>query len=135
MRWRGITVTGVVIAACVIALSLTSDFLVDSVWFSAVGYLDVFWTIFGTKVVVFFAVFVGSTVFLWVNGALALRFAQRRGPLLPVPFDQTSIPELCPSWSGSRRFGSRGVCSSRGSPSSLGLIAAVRPETGTWSCG
>jgi uncharacterized protein len=88
MRWRAITVTGVVIAACLIALSLASDFLVDLIWFSAVGYLDIFWTMFGSKVVLFFAVFMGSTVFLWVNGALAVRFAQRRGHLLPIPFDQ-----------------------------------------------
>jgi uncharacterized protein len=90
MRWRGITVTGVVIAACLIALSLTSNFLVDLVWFSALGYLEVFWTIFGTKYLLFFAVFVGSTVFFWANGALALRFAERRGHLLPIPFDQGS---------------------------------------------
>jgi uncharacterized protein len=90
MRWRAITVTGVVIAACLIALSLASDFLVDLIWFSAVGYLDIFWTMFGSKVVLFFAVFMGSTVFLWVNGALAVRFAQCRGHLLPIPFDQGS---------------------------------------------
>src|SRR5262245_6000428 len=90
MRWRGITVTGVVIAACLIALSLASNFLVDLVWFSALGYLDVFWTAFGTKFFLFCAVFVGSAVFFWVNGALAVRFATRRGRLVPVPFDQGS---------------------------------------------
>ena len=101
MRWRGITATGVVIAACLIALGLTSDVLVDLVWFSAVGYVDVFWTIFGTKAVVFFAVFVGSAVFLWVNGTLALRFAQRAGPWFPVPLDRGSanvrtLPDALP---------------------------------------
>ena len=69
MRWRRIMVASVVIVACLIALSLTSDFLVDWLWFATVGYLDVFWTTFGTKVALFFAVFLGSTVFLWVNGA------------------------------------------------------------------
>jgi uncharacterized protein len=101
MRWRGITATGVVIAACLIVINLTSNFLVDLVWFSAVGYLDVFWTIIGAKVALFFAVFVGSTVFLWVNGALAFRFAERRGRLLPIPPDQGSktlwtLPETLP---------------------------------------
>jgi uncharacterized protein len=90
MRWRGIMVAGVVIVACLIALSLTSDFLVDWLWFATVGYLDVFWTTFATKVALFLAVFLGSTVFLWVNGALAVRFARRRGRLLLVPFDQRS---------------------------------------------
>ena len=53
MRWRAIAVTIVVIVACLIALSLASDVLVDWLWFSAVGYLDVFWTIFGAKAVLF----------------------------------------------------------------------------------
>ena len=49
----------------------------------------------------FFAVFVGSTVFLWVNGTLALRFAQRTGPWYPVPLDQGSttirtLPDALP---------------------------------------
>ena len=83
MRWRGIAVAGVV-GACLIAISLTSDFLVDLLWFKAVGYLDVFWTVFGTEVAVFFTVFVGSTVFLWGNGALAFQFAQRRGRAVPT---------------------------------------------------
>jgi uncharacterized membrane protein (UPF0182 family) len=91
----------VVIGACMIALNLVSDFLVDLVWFSTVGYLDVFWTIFGTKVTLFFAVIAGSTVFFWVNGALALQFARRRGRLRSVPFNRESatpwtLPETLP---------------------------------------
>src|SRR5262245_365131 len=96
MRWRGIMVAGVAIVACLIALSLTSDFLVDLVWFSTVGYLDVFWTIFGTKVVLFFTVFVGSTFFFWGNGALALRFAKRRGRPFPEPFERGSATAWTP---------------------------------------
>src|SRR3974390_1292833 len=84
MRWRDIVVAGGVIGACLIAISLTTNILVDLLWFKAVGYLDVFWTIFDTEVALFFTVFVGSTVFLWGNGALALRFAQRRGRSLPI---------------------------------------------------
>ena len=90
MRWRGITVTAVVIVASLIALNLTSDFLVDLIWFSTVGYRQVFWTIFGSKVGLFFTVFVVSTIFLWVNGTLALRSIRRQGRLVPVPFDQGS---------------------------------------------
>jgi uncharacterized membrane protein (UPF0182 family) len=91
MRWKGITVAGVVIAACLIALRLTSDFLVDLVWFSAIGYVDAFWTMFGAKAVLFFAVFVASTVVLWVNGTLAFRFARRKGPWLPARFGRGSV--------------------------------------------
>jgi Uncharacterised protein family (UPF0182) len=60
MRWRGIAVTVVVIVACLFALGLASNVLVDWLWFSAVGYRDVFWTIFGAKALLFFAVFLGS---------------------------------------------------------------------------
>src|SRR5260221_9767960 len=57
MRWRGIAVAIIVIVACLIALGLASDFLVDWLLFSTVGYFDVFWTIFGAKAILFFAVF------------------------------------------------------------------------------
>jgi hypothetical protein len=41
MPRRGIAVAVIVIVACFIVLGLTSDFLVDWAWFSAIGYLDV----------------------------------------------------------------------------------------------
>src|SRR5438105_6757942 len=57
MPRRGIAVAVIVIVACFIVLGLTSDFLVDWAWFSAIGYLDVFGTILAGKAVLFFAVF------------------------------------------------------------------------------
>ena len=60
MPRRGIAVAVIVIVACFIVLGLTSDFLVDWAWFSAIGYLDVFGTMLGGKAVLFFAVFAGS---------------------------------------------------------------------------
>src|SRR5216683_5511859 len=102
-RWdmprRGIAVAVIVIVACFIVLGLTSDFLVDWVWFSAIGYLDVFGTILGGKALLFFAVFAGSAILLWVNGSLASRFARRRGHVRPVDFERESeggqtLPEL-----------------------------------------
>ena len=56
MPRRGIAVAVIVIVACIIVLGLTSDFLVDWAWFSAIGYLDVFGTILGGKAILFFAV-------------------------------------------------------------------------------
>ena len=99
MPRRGIAVAVIVIVACFIVLGLTSDFLVDWAWFSAIGYLDVFGTILGGKAVLFFAVFAGSAIFLWVNGSLASRFARRRGHVHPVDFERESegvqtLPEL-----------------------------------------
>src|SRR5713101_1188769 len=77
MPRRGIAVAVIVIVASFIVLGLTSGFLVDWAWFSAVGYLDVFWTILGSQAVLFFAVFAGTAILLWVNGTLAYRFARR----------------------------------------------------------
>ena len=99
MPRRAIAVAVIVIVACFIVLGLTSDFLVDWAWFSAIGYLDVFGTILGGKAVLFFAVFAGSAILLWVNGSLASRFARRRGHVHPVGFAQEAggvqtLPEL-----------------------------------------
>jgi uncharacterized membrane protein (UPF0182 family) len=43
--------------SCLTVLDVVLDFVVDWTWFSAVGYLDVFWTIFSTKALLFLAVF------------------------------------------------------------------------------
>jgi hypothetical protein len=94
-----IAVAVTVIVACLVALGLTSDFLVDWVWFSAIGYLDVFWTVLAGKAVLFFAVFLGSALLLWVNGTLASRFARRRGYARLAAFEREAagvqtLPEL-----------------------------------------
>ena len=99
MPRRGIAVALVVILVSLIVLGLTSSFLVDWAWFSAVGYLGVFWTILGGKADLFFAVFAGSAALLWLNGYLAHRFARRRGHVRGVDFEQIAqgvqtLPEL-----------------------------------------
>ena len=83
MSLRRIAVAMIIIAAFFIALWFAADFLVDWLWFSSVGYLDVFLTIFGTKVALFIAVFAASAIVLWLNGALAHRLAKRQGHLPP----------------------------------------------------
>src|SRR6201981_1071541 len=99
MPRRGIAVAVIVIVAFFIVLGLTSSFLVDWAWFSAVGYLDVFWTILGGKALLFCAVFAGSAALLWLNGYLAHRFARRGGHVRRVDFEQIAsgvqtLPEL-----------------------------------------
>src|ERR1700730_16506707 len=94
MPRRAIAVAVIVIVASFIVLGLTSDFLVDWAWFSAIGYLDVFWTILGSKAVLFFAVFAMSAILLWVNGSLAFRFARRRGRVYPVDFERGAVQTL-----------------------------------------
>src|SRR3981189_2287838 len=78
-----IAVVRLIIAAlvggiCLILLGLASDFLVDWLWFSSIGYLQVFWTTIGARAVVLFAVWTGTAVILWLNGWLAVRFARRQ---------------------------------------------------------
>src|ERR1700724_3260226 len=74
----GFIIAAVFIVICLILLGLTSDFLVDWLWFSSIGYLQVFWTTIGAKAVVFFAVWMATAVVLWLNGWLAGRFARRQ---------------------------------------------------------
>jgi uncharacterized membrane protein (UPF0182 family) len=71
-------VAAVAIGVCLILLRLASDLLVDWLWFSSIGYLQVFWTTIGAEAVVVFAVWTATAVVLWLNGWLAVRFAQRQ---------------------------------------------------------
>jgi uncharacterized membrane protein (UPF0182 family) len=70
-------IAAVVVGILLILLGLASDFLVDWLWFSSIGYLQVFWTTIGAKAAVFFAIWTATAVILWLNGWLALRFARR----------------------------------------------------------
>src|SRR6266700_1220952 len=64
----GLIIAAAVIGICLILLWLASDFLVDWLWFSSIGYLQVFWTTIGAKAAVFLAVWTGTAVILWLNG-------------------------------------------------------------------
>lgn len=59
-----------------IVLARVGDTLVDWLWFSSVGYVAVFWTIFTTRIILFLTVLIVSAAALWLSGALALRFAE-----------------------------------------------------------
>lgn len=87
MPWRGIGVAIAVIVTSLVVLGSATGFVVDWAWFSTIGYVDVFWTVLATKAVLFIAVFAVSTLLLWVNGALALRFASQRRLRLPAALD------------------------------------------------
>ena len=79
--WRGVqtlVVAAIVVLICLIALAFAADFLVDWLWFSAIGYWGVFWTTIVAEAEVFFVVFVATTIVLWLNGLLAFRFARSR---------------------------------------------------------
>jgi uncharacterized protein len=80
---------GVLVAIIVLlfALARISSIVVDWAWFSSIGYVGVFWTVFATKAALFVVVFAVSTLLLWANATLALRFTSRRPLRLPVAFD------------------------------------------------
>src|SRR6202158_3907268 len=74
----GFIIAAVIVGIFLILLGLASDLLVDWLWFSSIGYLQVFWTTIGAKAVVFLAVWTATAVILWLNGWLAVRFARRQ---------------------------------------------------------
>ena len=80
--WQGalrvLIVVAIIFLICLILLGLISGFLVDWLWFSTIGYLDVFWTTIVAEAEVFIAVFIVTTIILWANGSFAFRFAQSR---------------------------------------------------------
>src|ERR1700733_16173341 len=84
MAWRVVAVAIVIVVAGLIALGMLTDVLVDWTWFSAIGYVGVFWTVLGAKLALFFAVFVASAGLLWLNGRLAFRRARTVGGLVAV---------------------------------------------------
>lgn len=84
MPWKGIGVAVALIVISLIALGRASSIVVDWAWFSSVGYVDVFWTVFLAKAVLFIATFAVSTLLLWINGRLALRLARPRQLRLPA---------------------------------------------------
>ena len=92
----GFIVAAIVVAISLILLGLVGDFLVDWMWFSSIGYPQVFWTTIGTKAGVFFVVFSATAGALWVNAWLALSLARRR-QRLPAGFSSTLSTVAMPS--------------------------------------
>ena len=112
------------------------DFVVDWAWFSTIGYVGVFWTVFATKAALFLAVSAVSTLLLWVNGTLALRFASQRRSRLPASLDPDfatvrGLPGSPTELSGpaSRRLPWRLLI--LGVALAIGLLIAIG-ETGKW---
>ena len=85
----------ILLAAVVLGLILltrSGDALVDWLWFSSLGYADVFWTIFVTRSIVFFASLGLSALAIGFSGWLALRCARRvTAPPPPAPPPSASI--------------------------------------------
>ena len=68
MPLRRIGVLVAVVGLLLFALARISSVVVDWAWFSSIGYVDVFWTVFAAKAALFVVVFAVSTLLLWANG-------------------------------------------------------------------
>ena len=99
MPWKGIGVAVAVIVATLVLLGSANGLVVDWAWFSTIGYVGVFWTVFSTKAVLFIAVFAVSTLLLWVSGGQP--YGLRRGADLGFP------------WCSIRASGRSGHCPGR----------------------
>ena len=96
--WQGVIVAlimaGMILAVGLILLGLTGDFLVDWLWFSAVGYPHVFWTTVAAQAAVFLVTFVVTAAVLWANASLALRLAQSPWMQRPTDFEWKEVGVL-----------------------------------------
>jgi uncharacterized protein len=80
----------VLMVGFLIVLGSMASFVVDWLWFSAIGYLHVFWTIIVAKGVVFLVVFTVTASILWVNGWVALGLSQSAGLHRRTDFEWTN---------------------------------------------
>ena len=87
----GLIVAGILVGICLILLGLLGDFLVDAMWFSAVGYSQVFWTTIAAKAGLFFVAFATTVAIVWANAWLALNSMPRQ-VRFPVAFDWRLAP-------------------------------------------
>ncbi|MBV8408816.1 MAG: UPF0182 family protein [Alphaproteobacteria bacterium] len=119
----------VAVVVGLIMLARTGDALVDWLWFSSLGYAQVFWTIFYTRSGVFLASFVLAAAAIGLSGWLALRHASAPiPPMLPSP----PPPHAGIWWTPPQPAGSLGLTAAQlpwrlllaGAALLLGLLAA-----------
>lgn len=78
-RLRHIAARVAVGVIALIVVGRITGMLIDWLWFSSIGYVNVFWTILVAKVLLFVAIFAASAGAIWVSGLLAHRYASRPG--------------------------------------------------------
>ena len=89
LRRRWWLVAVVAIGAVLLASTSVAGFVTEVMWFESVGYVEVFWTLLGTRVGVGVAAGVGIAVLLGANLLLARRLA----PEHRVPTPQEAVIE------------------------------------------
>jgi uncharacterized membrane protein (UPF0182 family) len=87
---------GIIVA--LIVLSLADSLLVDLLWFSTLGYRQVFNITISAEVVIFTIVWVVAFLAIWISGMIALRFSRERERLHVVgrsdEMVEVNLPEL-----------------------------------------
>ncbi|WP_084807039.1 UPF0182 family protein [Bradyrhizobium sp. NAS80.1] len=127
----GFIIAAIIAAIGLILLALVGDFLVDWMWFSSIGYNEVFWTTIGAKAAVFLVVFAATAAILWANARLALGLAgqQTRLPAAFVPTLAAAAAQPDPLEFLRERLPWRGVIAVS---SSLVALFVAWGEVGNW---
>jgi uncharacterized protein len=86
------------IIAVIVILSVADRLLVDLLWFSAIGYREVFDTTFGAEIAIFLIVWLIAFLAIWLSGMIALHLSgghQRPHLLRRLDYTaQVTLPEL-----------------------------------------
>jgi len=94
MTGKTLAAAMIALFACLALLKITGGLLVDWLWFSAVEYPSVFWTIIRAKVGLFFGVFLASMLFLGTNASLAQRLSAQTGSVGKAVSPWESLGEI-----------------------------------------
>jgi len=81
MRPRILLLSLVGIIVALVVLSLADSLLVDLLWFSTLGYRQVFIITLGAQVAIFAIVWAVAFLAIWISGMIALRLSRERGRL------------------------------------------------------
>ena len=95
MPWRRVSVAATALVTFVTLLDIVFDLAVDWAWFSALGYLDIFWTVFSTRASLFLTVFVATAFIVWLNGWLASQVTKPRSAA-PLNLSGSMCMGRCP---------------------------------------
>jgi uncharacterized protein len=87
---------GIIVA--LVVLSLADSLLVDLLWFSTLGYRQVFRITISAKLAIFAIVWIVAFLAIWISGMIALRFSRERERLHVVgrsdEMVEVNLPEL-----------------------------------------
>src|SRR5690348_609727 len=86
------------IVVALVVLSLGDSLLVDLLWFSRLGYRQVFSVTISAELAIFASVWVVTFLVIWISGMIALRFSRERERLHVVgrsdEMGEANLPEL-----------------------------------------